>query len=297
MSFVFAGDLAMRLALFVFACLSLTLRADEPQGDENSQLPAVSRFVPMSERQFSALLLSLSSASAFAPGIQTIRKHGMVSDRLSEPSTIFGSLRHGTLSSSDSRASTILATDQAQKSSTPGDDVEANTTAAEQDSPRFMSKAWFSKWAKFDKDKIKRLGIDAFFTYGVVSNLNVALTTAIAWGIASKATGLSPLAPGQWKNFLSVYAGLYLSLGSILRPFRMALAVGMTPVYGNAVARFRNGLPFRETRPKLNRTLALVAISLLLNVFGTFSLVGLGAYIAGVITGVPAFPPGWQLGA
>ena len=56
--------------------------------------------------------------------------------------------------------------------------------------------------AKFDKEKLKTLGVDAFFTYGVVSNINAGFTVALAWGTFSKASGLSPLAPGQWKAFL-----------------------------------------------------------------------------------------------
>ncbi len=159
-------------------------------------------------------------------------------------------------------------------------------------SPLGKFRAWISKWNKFDKDKIKTLGVDAFFTYGVVSNMNAGLTVALAWGTFSKASGLSPLAPGQLKGFFATYTALYLSLGSILRPFRMAAAVTLTPVYGNAVSSIRDRLPYRDSRPKLNRTLALVLISLLLNVVGTLTLMGGGAYLAGLVTGVPAFPPG-----
>ena len=89
---------------------------------------------------------------------------------------------------------------------------------------------------------------------------------------------------------------LYLSLGTLLRPFRMALAVTLTPVYGRFVARIRSRLPFSESRPKLNRTLAVVVVSLLVNVAGTFGLIAFGAWLAGLATGVPAFPPGWKLG-
>lgn len=161
-------------------------------------------------------------------------------------------------------------------------------------SPRFMSKAWFSKWMKFDKEMLSRLGVDAFFTYGIVSNLNVALTSTLAWVSFSKASGLSPLAPGQWKGFVAAYGVLYLSLGSVLRPFRMALAVAMTPVYSKVVAKLREYLPLRESRPKVNRLLAVFAITIVFNVIGTFSLIAVGASIAGIITGVPPIPAGWK---
>jgi len=160
-------------------------------------------------------------------------------------------------------------------------------------SPRLFSRAWFSKWAKFDKDTLKTLGVDAFFTYGVVSNLNAGITIALAWGVFSQGSGMSPLAPGPWKGFLSTYTAIYLSLGTILRPVRMALAVSLTPLYGRGVAALRASLPFRETRPKLNRTIALVLISLVFNTMGTCAVIALGAWLAGLVTGVPAFPPGY----
>lgn len=154
-------------------------------------------------------------------------------------------------------------------------------------------RAWFKKWAKFDKDQLKTLGVDAFFTYGVVSNINAGFTVALAWSTFSKATGLSPLAPGCWGKFLGTYAGIYLSLGSILRPFRFALAVGATPLYTKLITGVRDNIPFRESRPKLNRTLALILVSLALNVVGTSLIIFLGIWGAGFLTGVPAFPPNW----
>ena len=174
--------------------------------------------------------------------------------------------------------------------------VMAEDGAAEEPPPPLFSKAFFQKWAKFDKDTIKKLGFDAFFTYGVVSNANVAVLVGLAWATFSRASGLSPLAPGQWKGFVGTYAALYLSLGSILRPIRFAVAVGATPVYTAFVEQIRATLPWKQTRPKLNRTLAIISVSLLFNVFGTFFLMFLGVSLAGLVTGVAPFPPGWRFG-
>mmetsp|Transcript_804 Transcript_804/g.1332 ORF Transcript_804/g.1332 Transcript_804/m.1332 type:complete len:264 (-) Transcript_804:119-910(-) len=167
-------------------------------------------------------------------------------------------------------------------------------SAEELASPVGRFRAWIMKWASFDTDQLKMLGVDAFFTYGVVSNINAGLTVALAWGTFSKASGLSPLAPGQWKAFLATYVGIYATLGSILRPFRLALAVGCTPVYSKFVQYVRNGLPFRLSRPRFNRSLALFVVSGVLNILGTFAIIGLGVWTAGVVTGVPAFPPDWK---
>ena len=150
------------------------------------------------------------------------------------------------------------------------------------------------KLFSFDKDKLKRSGVDAVFTYGVVSNINVGFTVALAWSTFSKTSGMSPLAPGQWKPFLATYLAIYATLGTLLRPVRLAIAVGATPIYSNFVLRVRDLLPFRSSRPALNRSLALFVVSGVLNVCGTSGIILFGAWIAGVISGVPAFPPGWQ---
>ena len=87
---------------------------------------------------------------------------------------------------------------------------------------------------------------------------------------------------------------IYATLGTLLRPVRLAIAVGATPIYSNFVLRVRELLPFRSSRPALNRSLALFVVSGVLNVCGTSGIILFGAWIAGVISGVPAFPPGWQ---
>jgi len=163
------------------------------------------------------------------------------------------------------------------------------------ESPVKRFRAWFSKYAKFDKDTLAKSGVDAFFTYGVVSNLNAALTLSLAWGAFSRASGLSPLVPGQWKSFLAVYVGIYATVGTIMRPFRFALAMGLTPVYSKMILLVRGKLPFYTSNPKLNRSLALLLISLLGNGVGTCALIGGGVWVAGLVTGVPAFPPGFVL--
>jgi len=171
---------------------------------------------------------------------------------------------------------------------------DAAVASEEPSSPFGRFRAWLTKWSRFDKAQLKTLGVDAFFTYGVVSNINAGLTVALAWGTFSAASGLSPLVPGQWKGFFATYTGIYLSLGSVLRPFRLALAVGCTPIYTRFVSKVRDSLPFRSSRPALNRTLAIFLVSVLLNIVGTCGIIGLGVWTAGVVTGVPAFPPGWK---
>ena len=53
-------------------------------------------------------------------------------------------------------------------------------------------------------------------------------------------------------------------------------------------------LPYAKTRPRLNRTLAVLIISVLGNMGVTLGIAFLGAWISGLVNGVPVFPPGWQ---
>ena len=137
------------------------------------------------------------------------------------------------------------------------------------------------------------LGVDSVFAYGVVSNINAAALVTFSWFTFSKAAGVSPLAPGQWPKFFATYTGIYLTVGNLLRPLRFAAAASLTPVYGGLVSWLQARLPLKD-KPKLNRTLAILVLSLLVNTTGTCALIAAGAWLAGLVTGVPALPVGWR---
>lgn len=96
-------------------------------------------------------------------------------------------------------------------------------------------------------------------------------------------TGLSPLAPGQWKPFLAVYAGFYV-FNNIVRPIRFGASVVVAKYFDNFVA-------FVERKKKLPRKWAIGAVVFLANVCGTFLAMGLGITLASTAAGVPIFPP------
>jgi hypothetical protein len=157
------------------------------------------------------------------------------------------------------------------------------------------ARQWLSKWWKFDKKQIAALGADAFFTYGFVSNVNAGLFIGLSWFTFMKQAGLSPLVPGQWGKFLATYLGIYATVGTVMRPFRLALAVGLTPTFSKCVAALQRRLPFYDTRRKVNRTLAMVVVSLFGNIGVTSLVTFCGVSIASLLTGVPAVPHGWRL--
>lgn len=80
---------------------------------------------------------------------------------------------------------------------------------------------------KFDREKVAKMGIDFGLTYNMISNINGSVTLSTAWYIASMKSGLSPLAPGNWRSLLAAYASLYV-VAALVRPLRIAVALGAT---------------------------------------------------------------------
>lgn len=110
-------------------------------------------------------------------------------------------------------------------------ETEATTTNnnATTTNSTMVMKAWqkIRNAMKFDRKAIAKLGVDFGLTYNMISNINGSFTLSTAWYIASMKTGLSPLAPGQWKSLLAAYASLYV-VAALMRPIRIAVALGAT---------------------------------------------------------------------
>jgi hypothetical protein len=78
-----------------------------------------------------------------------------------------------------------------------------------------------------DPSRISRLGVAFALSYSIISNINGSISLSVAWYMSCAQTGLSPLAPGQWKSLLKAYGTIYAFL-QFLRPFRVAAAVAMS---------------------------------------------------------------------
>jgi hypothetical protein len=87
---------------------------------------------------------------------------------------------------------------------------------------------------KLDKERLAALGMGAFASYGTISNLTYGICMTTAWISFVRATGLSPLAPGQWKGFLVYYATLF-TIQNIIRPLRFSLAIALAPLFDRAI--------------------------------------------------------------
>lgn len=131
---------------------------------------------------------------------------------------------------------------------------------------------------KIDRDALAKMGIDFGLTYNMISNINGSVTLSAAWYIASMKTGLSPLAPGQWKSLLSAYASLYV-VAALMRPLRIALALGATH-------KMEQLLQYLQKRIGCTRTNAIAMV------FGTGVVMWLtfcaaGVTLASALAGVP----------
>lgn len=133
------------------------------------------------------------------------------------------------------------------------------------------------------KQRLAKMGLSALLSYGWVSNMSYAVALSLSWYGFSKKTGLSPLAPGQWKPFLAVYAGFYV-FNNIVRPLRFGMSVVVAKYFDNFVS-------FVEDKTKLSRKWSIGLVVFLVNVCGTFAAMGLGVSIASTAAGVPIFPP------
>ena len=133
------------------------------------------------------------------------------------------------------------------------------------------------------KAKLAAMGTSALLSYGWVSNLNAVCLTIVSWITFAKSSGLSPLAPQQWKGFLAVYAGYYLTIGTAMRPIRISIAVAITPFFDRVVDFFQG--KFQCSKP-----VAFGVTVFFTNILGTCTLMFLGLRFATWVTGVPLLP-------
>jgi len=132
------------------------------------------------------------------------------------------------------------------------------------------------------KKALASLGLNALLAYGFVSNVSYITCLILSWVSHGKATGLSPLAQGQWKPFLAIYAGFWAA-NNLLRPLRFSLSLVITPFFTALIDKVVQKTGFK-------RPTATGIVVFLVNVCGTISYLILGLLAATTITGVPLRP-------
>ena len=113
--------------------------------------------------------------------------------------------------------------------------------------------------------------------------MNAVTLLIISWVSFAKSTGLSPLAPGQWKAYLLAYTALYAVIGNGLRPVRFSLSVAITPVFDRFVA-------FLQRRFSIAKPVAFGMCVFLVNVCGTCTYLALGLRVVTAVLGLPLLP-------
>ncbi|KAL7568413.1 hypothetical protein ACA910_012131 [Epithemia clementina (nom. ined.)] len=132
------------------------------------------------------------------------------------------------------------------------------------------------------RQRLTKTGVYAAMSYNVVSQINSGSSTSIAWFFYSMRTGLSPLAPGQWKGFLTFYAGFWVA-NNVLRPLRVALALAMAPKMERLSEMVQN-------RTQLTKTKA-VTLTFIVTYMTALAFSATCLTMASVCSGVPVFPP------
>ena len=166
----------------------------------------------------SSLLLALqSSAFSIHPNKALLasspRKHGIHSVNMDCSSYRRSFHTDGlVLNMSEDQNDNDIVMEDVQSSSVADDDDDDDTSKK-----NVIRKVWSRMFPpKKDSDgltvgqKLRKMGMSVLLSYGFVSNMSYSVTVSLAWYIHSKRTGLSPLAPGQWPQFLAVYAGFYV---------------------------------------------------------------------------------------
>jgi hypothetical protein len=119
-------------------------------------------------------------------------------------------------------------------------------------------------------------------SYAFVSNMTYITLVIVSWIIHGRASGLSPLAKGQWKPFLAIYAGLWAA-NNVLRPLRFATATAISPLFDKLLKLIQDKTGFKPAS-------CAAIVVFIVNVIGTCAYLFFGLSLATAVTGVPLFP-------
>jgi hypothetical protein len=110
--------------------------------------------------------------------------------------------------------------------------------------------------------------------------LNAGVLVTMSWLTVVKQTGLTPLDPGMWPRFLGIYAAMYVSIGSIMRPLRLTAALAAAPFFNAFLDKLQKTF-------RVNKAVAF-GMMLCLIAVGSFTFISTLLVVAG---GFPNGPP------
>ena len=168
------------------------------------------------------------------------------------------------------------------------DTISDSADASEVSSVNTMANVRNFLRAKFTKKNLSTMGMSLFLSYGFVSNINSAAMMGWIWAKYVKDTGLSPFIgwqpPFVTPKFLAYYGAIYITLGSLLRPVRAAIATGLSPVFNRVI----EGL---QSKFKFNKATAVFTVIFMGNVVFTCAWLLFNLRVACWAFGVPLTLP------
>lgn len=130
------------------------------------------------------------------------------------------------------------------------------------------------------RQKIAKSGVATALSYSAVSNVFTSVAVSLAWYGFSLQTGLSPLASGQWKPFLALYAGFY-AVNSLLKPIRFVVALSVVK-HTEVLLQSLQDMPLLGDSRK-----AAIGCSTALLVTTSSAIMATGIGLASVSSGIP----------
>ena len=104
--------------------------------------------------------------------------------------------------------------------------------------------------SKLTRKNLSAAGMSLFLSYGFVSNVNSAAMMGWVWAKYVKDTGMSPFLgwhpPFVTPKFLAYYGAIYITLGSLLRPVRAAIATGISPFFNRIIEGLQENFKFSK---------------------------------------------------
>ena len=132
-----------------------------------------------------------------------------------------------------------------------------------------------------------KTGAMCVLAYGLVDKLLRAISFVLAWAASISSTHLSPLAPGQWRAFMTTHATIRMVYVPVLFPLHVLATVALALPYRSFILSLQRRLPL-QNRPWLNAGLAL-SIAFALGTGLATGVATLGVGLASLVVGVPVF--------
>ena len=132
-----------------------------------------------------------------------------------------------------------------------------------------------------------KTGAMCVLAYGLVDKLLRAISFVLAWAASISSTHLSPLAPGQWRAFMTTHATIRMVYVPVLFPLHVLATVALALPYRSFILSLQRRLPL-QNRPWLNAGLAL-SIAFALGTGLATGVAALGVGLASLVVGVPVF--------